>query len=335
MEDTDILGMTHWFTATPINSLPGGVGEFVVRLIMSAFVIVLLWGVRVLLCRAVRRKTEILSPDQRRWTHMIKNLIWVVIALVMVMIWAPQLRTAALSLAAFVVAIVIATKEVILCFTGAFMRVSTAPYRMGDWITIDGMTGEVVDINPFAVKMQELETAQGTYSFTGKIVQIPNSRYFTAPIENISYLKHFRPHQFIVAVQDAYLDGHDLADRLRAIVASHTADIKDEAALVNRRVSRNSNIPLPDPAPSVSFTSNEFNNLRFTVRAYLPTRTAGQISSAIHEDFSALVTKLREESRERERHLDAAAKESAAKEPNTSTPQTPPRKKTGKSGGKS
>jgi len=282
--------------------------EFFVRLLMTGAMAGVLLGLRVLLSRMVRRKVEILSPDQRRWITMVKNLVWVLIFLGVVMIWAPQLRTFALSLAAFVVAIVIATKEVILCFTGAFMRVSTAPFRLGDWITIDGISGEVVDINPFAVKVQEIEMVHGTYGFTGKIVQIPNSRYFVAPIENHSYLKQFKPHIFTIAIQDAVLDGSVLLARLREIVTRHVAAHKDEAAQNSRRIARKSGIALPDPAPQILFNGGDFNNLRFTIRAYLPTRSAVAITTAINEEFSALVSGLREQAREHERVRDAAVK---------------------------
>jgi small-conductance mechanosensitive channel len=287
--------------ALPFLSEIDGGNEVVTRIVMSLVLVLVLWALRVVLARVVRRKTEILSADQRRWTRTVKNLVWALIVLGLILIWAPQLRTVALSLAAFVVAIVIATKEVILCCMGAFMRVSTAPFRMGDWITIDGVCGEVVDINPFSAKLQELETAHGTYAFTGKVVQIPNSRYFSVPIENISHLKHFRPHSFTLSLQDDRLNGAELAAGLRTIIARHTADYRDEAAQVHRRVSRNSSIPLPDPAPLVLYEPGDFNNQRLIVRVYLPTRQCAAISAAIAEDYAAFVAEQRAAHGERQK----------------------------------
>jgi small-conductance mechanosensitive channel len=214
------------------------------------------------------------------------------------------LRTVALSLAAFVVAIVIATKEVILCFTGAFMRVSTAPFRMGDWITIEGVTGEVVDINPFSVKLQELETEHGTYTFTGRIVQVPNSRYFTVPIINLSHLKHYKVHIFTIGLQDDRLVGSEMAVVLREIAARHSAALKDEATQARTRISRNSTIPLPDPAAQVIYSAKDFNNHNFTVRTFLPTRSAMAIASAIHEEFLSAVAELRRGFKDKEKAWD-------------------------------
>ena len=134
--------------------------------------------------------------------------------------------------------------------------------------TIDGITGEVVDINPFSAKVQELETAKGTYGFTGKIIQIPNSRYFTYPIENLSYLKNYKSHQFDVAFQCDMLDPVPLLKKLGDIVATHTKEFQDEAAQVCKRTKRISHILLPDPAPQITFSARDFNNMRFTIRAY-------------------------------------------------------------------
>lgn len=254
----------------------------------------ILWTVRIVLCRVVSRKSEILSPDQRRWTRTVRSLVWIILILGLVTIWAPQLHTIALSLAAFVVAIVIATKEVILCFTGAFVRVSTAPFRMGDWITIDTVSGEVVDINPFCAKIQELDVARGTYAFTGRVIYIPNSRYFTVPIENFSHIKQYKSHLFAVAFQSDTVDPAPLVKRLEEIVSRHTEKYYEEAEQVLRRVRRQSSIPLPSVTRQVMLQARDFNNLNFTVRIYVPTRESAAVTSAITAEFMSEVAALRD-----------------------------------------
>lgn len=300
MQYTGALDITHW----PLLDAIDWDNEVMARGFMSLMLMAVLWTLRVVLARVVRRKTEILSADQRRWTSTVKNLVWVLIILGLVMIWAPQLRTVALSLAAFVVAIVIATKEVILCFMGAFMRVSTAPFRMGDWISIDGIAGEVVDINPFSAKIHELEVESGTYAFTGRVVQVPNSRYFSVPIINLSALKHYKVHIFTVSLQDERMNAAELIVALREIAAKHTAALREDATQARSRISRNSSIPLPDPAAQVTYMPGDFNNQRFTVRTFLPTRSALAIASAITEEFITHVAARRAELKEREKAWD-------------------------------
>lgn len=87
----------------------------------------------------------ILYKDQRQWIIRIKNTSAALVLLALLFIWAPQLHTFAISIAAFAVALVIATKEMIMCFMGAIMRASSQPFNVGEWVTVDGVTGEVVD----------------------------------------------------------------------------------------------------------------------------------------------------------------------------------------------
>jgi hypothetical protein len=111
-------------------------------------------------------------------------------------------------------------------------------------------------------------------------------------------------HQFTVALQDERLNPAELAAALRDIAARHTAAFKEEAAQTRSRVARNSSIPLPDPAPLVVYQGGDFNNQRFMVRAFLPTRSAMQVTSAIHEDFVNLLAERRKELKDREKAWD-------------------------------
>src|SRR5687768_12554003 len=118
-------------------------------LVASLILVVVLLTARFFLVRAVRRKSksDILSKDQRVWMTRIKNGTIILLLFGLILIWAPQLQAIALSLTAVAVALVVATKEMILCLTGAFMRVTTQPFKVGDWVKIDDVTGEVVDLN--------------------------------------------------------------------------------------------------------------------------------------------------------------------------------------------
>src|SRR5690606_25179459 len=97
----------------------------------------------------------------------------------------------ALSITAFVVALVVATKEMILCLTGAIMRATTQPFKAGEWITIDGVTGEVIDLDAFAFRLQEVDMSGKTYQFTGRTITIPNSKLFTHNVENANFFKAY------------------------------------------------------------------------------------------------------------------------------------------------
>lgn len=262
-------------------------------LVLSFMLVVVLGFIQKILYRSIRRGSEVLSNDQRRWTHLVRNTIWFLIITGLLLIWSPQLETLALSLTAFVVAIVIALKEVILCLTGAFMRVSTAPFRMGDWITVDGTTGEVVDINPFSVKVLELETDQKSFAFTGRIIQIPNSRYFTHMVENLSALKQFTPFRFTISVQIEHLSPAALEEALQEIITRESADYEKGAAAAYKKIIRKTTISLPGPVPQLLMVARDFGNVHFNLRLFLPTNEAPAIASRITRGFLDKVTAMK------------------------------------------
>lgn len=277
----------------PLSSLPQ-------ELLTSFIFIAFLWSSQVLLIRMVRGKKEVLSKEQRRWINLIKNGILILILLALTLIWAPQLQTFALSLTAFAVALVVATKEMILCMTGSLLRISTQPYKVGDWVTMDGITGEVVDINAFSTSIEEIDTRGKTYGFTGTKVTMPNSKLFTSTVENQNFIKSFIFHEFTIAVQFQDMNPVELSEILAEITEKHTAPSHDDAVKFSRRVSRKAGIDIPEPAPSYGFKTSDLGHYIYSLRLFVPTRQADHIGAAISQEFLARVYEIRK-GREEER----------------------------------
>lgn len=266
---------------------------FTQELLTSVVFVAILIGLRTLLIRMVRRNSEILSKEQRRWINRIKNSVIIVIFVCLALVWAPQLQTFALSLTAFAVALVVATKEMILCLTGSLFRISTQPYKVGDWITIDGVTGEVMEINAFNTRLEELDVSSKSYQFTGKSVMMPNSKLFTSTVENQNFIKSFIFHELSVAVQFGGMNPSELAGLLRDITQTHVAPFRDDAIKFARRVSRKAGIDLPEAKPSFGFRTTELGHFVFSSRIFVPTKRADDVGVAIIQDFLTQVHKMR------------------------------------------
>ena len=197
---------------------------------------------RRLLVRRIWRDSEILDKDQRRWIIRIKNGSVIVLIVGLILIWAPQLHTFALSITAFAVALVVATKEMILCLTGAIMRVTSQPFKAGDWVTIDGVTGEVVDLDAFAFRLQEVDMKGKSYHFTGRTITVPNSKIFSSNVENANFFKSFIFDDVKISVQFADLDPEAAIAALQKITEKHFAPFKTEAQVFNRKIRRRAGI---------------------------------------------------------------------------------------------
>lgn len=96
---------------------------------------------KVIAGRALSRRDDLTPQVARRWTANFRNVLLLVAVIGLIMIWAPQLRTFALSLTAIAIAIVVAIKELILCLSGAALRTFTRAFSVGDVIEVGTTKG--------------------------------------------------------------------------------------------------------------------------------------------------------------------------------------------------
>ena len=129
--------------------------------------------------------------DKRRSLVLSRNLTLMLVLLGLAMIWAAQIQTLALSMFAVAAAIVVATKELIMCLSGSILRSVTKQYSIGDYIEINGLRGRVVDINMLNTLMMQIGPNPLIGQLSGKTLSFPNSLL----------LSHYvRPRQYFGAV---------------------------------------------------------------------------------------------------------------------------------------
>lgn len=236
---------------------------------------------RFLLIRLTMRGSEVLSKDQRRWIVRVKNFVIALGIIGLFTIWAPQIQTFALSLAAVAVAVVVALKEVILGFTASFVRVSTTPFRVGDWIVIDGQAGEVIDIDAFTLRMQEVDLAGGSYEYTGRMFVVPNGKIFTSSIVNLGFTKGhiFKDVSVTAAWNDA--DPAKTFQTFEAVVAEIYAPYEKAMGEVLRRTTRKTALKLAPARPAISIRTTDFGHYVMTARMFLPVEDVMKVSTEI------------------------------------------------------
>lgn len=138
----------------------------------------LLYGAKITLLNVIDKKFDE-AVDRRQWKVRARNIWLGSLVIVLLMIFGPELRTMALSLAAIAVAIVIAFKELIMCFLGSILR-SAAYFDIGDVIEIDGKRGEVIDADWIRFKLAEHDAATGLPS--GRVLSFPNNILFSTAL---------------------------------------------------------------------------------------------------------------------------------------------------------
>lgn len=249
---------------------------------------VLIVGRRIFV-RGVRGKSEILSKEQRRWITRINNGTWALLLASLFFVWAPQLHAFALSLTAIAAALVLATRELLLCVAGAIMRVSTRSFKIGDWVTIEGVTGEVVNADAFAVTLQQIDRPMETYDYTGRTITVPNSQFLSKNVENLQFFKNRIFRDVVITVQFVELDPQVLFDQLKIVTERYFAPHRDGAAALIRRIERRAGIDMAEAEPEIMLRASDVGHYIFTVRVFVPTREARKIASDITRDFLSFV----------------------------------------------
>lgn len=251
----------------------------------SAIFVAVMVGLRSVMTRMVTRNSEILTREQRRWVNRIKSATIVILAFALIMIWAPQLRTFALSLTALLAALLVVSKEIILCLIGSLFRISTQPYKVGDWITIGNVTGEVMETNAFVTRLEEIDLSRGSYQFTGMSISMPNSLLFTTQVANHNFIKSYVYRTLELTVPSEHVNPTALWNRLRLIVEDHIAPHKEASDKFVERINRRVGIDMPGAEPVYGFHTTDFGHYVFTAKIFLPTATANRLAAAISEDF--------------------------------------------------
>lgn len=152
--------------------------------IISSLMIVL---VAMTLSHLNRRYYTSPARAQKKRSHsrqqlvLIKNIIILSAVVMIVIIWATKIAGVAISLSAFAVALVLSTKELIMCITGYILFVMSRPFNVGDLIEVNGSQGLVVDVGLLNLTLSE---TNGSQQITGKTIVLPNSILLTAVVTN-------------------------------------------------------------------------------------------------------------------------------------------------------
>lgn len=237
---------------------------------------------RLLLMRIIRGNGERMSDTRRRWMSVVQNTTILFLILGFIFIWSPQLSTFALSLTAFAVALVVATKEYILCMVGAIYRATSNPFSVGDWIEIQGLRGEVLTEGILTTKLQELGIGSSKFDFTGRVLTIPNSVLLTQTVFNEDFRKYYLHHKFKVTV-DAGIDPAKITKGVLPLLQSHIVDSEALSQKKWNKLSQKTLTPLPTREPRLAVETTDIGKISFIITIFCAVDQASMIEAAVTE----------------------------------------------------
>ena len=114
---------------------------------------------------------------------LIKNLLLAGAMVALSIIWASKIAGVALSVAAVAGAMLIVSKDFLASLLGTAVLAITRPYRVGDFIEINGVSGRVVDTSMLNTTVAD--TSQGNL-VTGANVTLPHAMLLSMPVRNLT-----------------------------------------------------------------------------------------------------------------------------------------------------
>ena len=156
-----------------------------VKLVKTIF-IVLFITVLYFLIRKILYK---LLDDKKVYYRIKKTTSYIMVLIVFILvgrIWFKGVQSLATFIGIFSAALAIVMKDVILNIAGWIYIILKSPFRVGDRIEIDGVAGDVIDIQVFSFALMEIRNWVDADQSTGRIVYVPNVMIFNKSLFNYS-----------------------------------------------------------------------------------------------------------------------------------------------------
>lgn len=267
-----------------------GLGPMLTRdLLLTAVLLVVLWGVRQIVLRLVRRQ----APDDPRrlyqWRKGTTYAAFVVGLLAVVWIWTDAIGSVSTFLGLLTAGVAIALKDPLVDLAGWGFVLWRRPFTTGDRISIRGHTGDVIDQRLFQFTLLEVGTKTGAGQSTGRIVHVPNGWVFSDSVTNHTGTFAYVWHE--VAVVVTFESDWRAAKQILLDVAHECADhLSEDAERTLRRAAREYFIFYSKLTPTV-YTSVVGEGVQLTMRYLVaPRRVRGSeqdVWEAILDRFAA------------------------------------------------
>jgi small-conductance mechanosensitive channel len=224
-----------------------------------------------------------MSAEKRR-LHLVwaRNIIWFAALLVIVSVWASTIAGFALSVAAVAGAILIVSKELVMCVHGYLYVTVVQPYKIGDVIEFNNLHGRVVDIDMFATTLVELDRAGQR---TGKVAEFPNGLLLTNPLVNASPNGAYALHAIRIPIPERAAHGLEGIEAAALAAADHaTAAWREEAMAHFRKAAEANFIALPSGKTKVSWDFSDPEHLVLVVRVACPVGQRAKVEQAVFRE---------------------------------------------------
>jgi small-conductance mechanosensitive channel len=254
------------------------------KVVLSIFLVIFILMIRLAVARALNNAAKMPIERRRRYFVNLNSVISFLILFSVFLIWNDEIRSLALSLAAILVAFIIASKEFILNFMGGIFKLTQKSFHLGDRIEIEGIRGDVIDRSLFSTTILEIGPGHETHQLTGRSINIPNSIFLTKSLTNESYLKNYVLHTFKIPLK-TNSNWQEREVLLIGICEDHCGDYFEEAQKHFDKIQKNSHLEVPILKPRIHINFVGPDQIDLIVRITAPAAKKGRIEQRILKDY--------------------------------------------------
>lgn len=250
----------------------------------SLLLILTLLIIRIVVDRLLAANQGVPVEERRRWSINTRNGLFLTGLAGIGFIWANELQTLAVSMLAFAAALILATKELIMCLSGGVVRQMSNSYGLGDHIELGAVRGRVVDIGLLSTTVMEIGPNHSSHQMTGRALTFPNSLLLSTPVIRENYMGEYVMH--IINVPLAYIVPPVQAERLLMAAAENTCLPHMELARQHmEEMAKRYLVDIPSVEPRISIQPVDEKRYQLILRIAIPARERQRIEQAILHQF--------------------------------------------------
>jgi small-conductance mechanosensitive channel len=255
------------------------------KVIASLILLIVAMLLRWLVIRYLKQRPTDEEQLPKRWINRVKNATNFFIFVGLIVIWLFELRYFALSIAAFAVSLVIATREYIQCLLGSLYQTSTKLFVIGDWIKVGSHCGEVVSSDWLSTTLMEVDIDSNSYSYSGKTLVIPNNQFVTTAVTNLNFMRRYINHTFSIIRDAEPVNVVQAKSLLMDKAAQYCQPFSDVAQRYSSLIESRLGVTIGGPAASVRLSTTSLGKNVFEITIFCPTQEAVTIEQQLVEDF--------------------------------------------------
>jgi small-conductance mechanosensitive channel len=248
----------------------------------------LVWLVVILLIiQALRKflKKRIPDADTRYKSQKALEVVgYLFIIILSLSYFTGNIRDFTLAIGLFTAGITITLQELVLSLAGSVYIFLVKVYKPGDRIEINGIKGDVIDIDTMYTTMMEIGEWVSSDNYSGRIVKLSNAFVFRGPIYNYSNDFPFIWDEFNLPIR--YGSDVDLAKKIIIEIAQNTlSDYVTKSVATWRNVVSKYYIEDAEVAPTLAITLTD-NWIQFNLRYIVDYKKRRYVKHLLNEQIA-------------------------------------------------